>query len=67
MGQVIPWPKLESRPVRSGLEPGGPTGRVFLFLGVRYERHVDVDDTVSAVPSPDKLRRQRGPAGRKRS
>lgn len=38
MGQVIPWPKPENRPARPTRDMDGPTGRILLFLGVRYER-----------------------------
>lgn len=66
MGQVIPWPKPESRPVRTGLEPDGPMGRVFLFLGVRYERHVDAESASDAAVAPRRLQRERAPGRRKR-
>jgi hypothetical protein len=41
MGQVIPWPGPERRSGKPVRETDGPTGRILLFLGVRYERHED--------------------------
>ncbi len=39
MGTVIPWPNREHAKARSRLDDDGERGRIFLFLGVRYERH----------------------------
>jgi hypothetical protein len=46
MGQVIPWPSPENRPARPLREADGQGGRILLFLGVRYERHLDDGDAL---------------------
>jgi hypothetical protein len=64
MGQVIPWPGPERQSARPAPDTDGPTGRILLFLGVRYERHDDEGGPPSAAQA--RINRNERPSRRRK-